>query len=132
MPQLPFKQVLLANENGELKLDDIYTLPFSATLRELTVRISDKCSSRLHLSTFQIFKGIDSIVDLDAQQIIDCLSYVFPKKDLTLVKSEYRAVVLSNGFDPGEKVTIEGVLRFSFGFNVAELDDFEEQQLRFP
>ena len=90
MPQLPFKQILVANENGELRLDELYTLPFSATLRDLTVRITKNCSSRLHLSTFQIFKGIDTIVDLDSQQIIDCLSYNLPKKDLTLVKSEYR------------------------------------------
>ena len=129
MPQLPFKQKILANKIGELIFNEEITLPFKATLKELVVQVGSNCSDRLHPCCFQLFKGNGIIVDLPREQIADCTAYAFPKRGLSLDKGDYRASVISTGFQPSEEVSIEGILKFAFGSSIAEIKGFEEIQI---
>jgi hypothetical protein len=131
MPQLPFKQKLLANSSGELILENPVSLPFKATLKRLTMKVASNCSARLHPSKLLLFKGDELIVDLRQEHIVDCLEYTLPRHDLVLDKGEYRASVISTCFRPGEVVNIEGLLIFAFGLTIAEIEDFQEMLIDF-
>lgn len=126
MPQLPFKQKIFANQVGELRFNDTISLPFKATLKELTIKVSSNCSERIHPCCFQLFQNTELIVDLSHEQVVDCVKYIFPRPSLTLGKGEYRANILAGGFHPSEEVSIDGLLVFGFGFSFAKVEGFHE------
>lgn len=88
--------------------------------------IASNFSDHLHVLSIKLYENTDLVVDHDGERVFDCSEYILPTRDLSLEAGQYRVLLCASGFNPGEKIVIGGILRFSFGVTLAEFKGFRE------